>query len=83
LCYYFFGLPLAIYLGFKKGLELYGFWLGFTIALVFLDTIVGVIVIWSDWSAKSLSDVKTDATIERSLKITRQNSMFAMSPLLP
>jgi accessory colonization factor AcfC len=70
-------------LGFKKGLELYGFWLGFTIALVFLDTIVGAIVIWSDWSAKSLSDVNTDVTIERSLKITRQNSMFAMSPLLP
>jgi len=42
------------------GLELYGFWLGFTIALVLLDTIVGLIVIWSDWSAEFLSDVKTD-----------------------
>lgn len=83
MCYYFFGLPLAIYLGFTKNLELVGFWLGFTIALVLLDIIVGVIVIRSDWSAKSFNDDHTDATIVRSLKITRQNSMFAASPLLP
>jgi len=81
-CYYFFGLPLAIYLGFKKGLDLYGFWLGFAIALIFLDIIVGIIVIKSDWSDKSLSLEKTEATIEKSLQITRQNSNFAMSPLL-
>lgn len=49
-CYYFFGLPLAIYLGFKRGLELRGFWMGFTIALVFLNSIVGFVVVRSDWS---------------------------------
>lgn len=75
-------MPLAIYLGFNQGLELYGFWLGFTIALVFLDSIVGLIVIRSDWSAKSLGEDKVDTAITRSVKITRQNSMFCQSPLL-
>ena len=54
-CYYFFGLPLALYLGFTKGLELYGFWMGFSFALVILDLIVATIVIRSDWSAEAFT----------------------------
>lgn len=69
-------MPLAIYLGFNKGLELYGFWLGFTIALVFLNTFVGIVVIRSDWSAKSLGEENNETGIVKSVKITRQNSMF-------
>lgn len=76
-------MPLAIYLGFNKDLELYGFWLGFTIALVFLNTVVGIIVIRSDWSAKSLGEEKGESGILKSLKITRRNSNFAISPLSP
>lgn len=60
-CYYFFGLPLAIYLGFNKNLELFGFWLGFTIALLFLDSIVATVVIRSDWSSKDIQDAELNS----------------------
>ena len=33
ICYYGFGMPLALLLGFKKDLGLVGFWAGFTVAL--------------------------------------------------
>jgi len=32
-CYYIFGMPLAICLGFKLDMGVVGFWLGFTVAL--------------------------------------------------
>ena len=32
-CYYIFGMPLALVLGFKLDMGLVGFWLGFTCAL--------------------------------------------------
>jgi len=34
-CYYIFGMPLALILGFKADMGLVGFWLGFTVALSF------------------------------------------------
>lgn len=80
-CYYFFGLPLAIYLGFRKNLELYGFWLGFTIALLFLDSIVATIVVQSDWSNRDIG--KEDETEEWTLKDTLKHKKDGpMSPLL-
>ena len=33
-CYYIFGMPLAIIMGFKLEMGLTGFWLGFTAALI-------------------------------------------------
>jgi Na+-driven multidrug efflux pump len=61
--YYFFGLPLAIYLGFQRGLNIRGMWLGFAIALIVLDSIVAAIVIKSDWLIKrsaGSADVSSD-----------------------
>lgn len=36
-CYYAFGLPLALFFGFKLELGIGGLWIGFTIASVVLD----------------------------------------------
>ena len=43
-------MPLALYLGFSKGLELAGFWGGFLIAMLILDIAVIILVIKSPWS---------------------------------
>ncbi len=51
-CYYGIGLPLGLYLGFKKNLGVKGFWLGYLAALIMLDLIVGFFVIFADWSPK-------------------------------
>jgi hypothetical protein len=80
------GLPLALYLGFNRSLELRGFWLGFSIALVFLDIIVATIVIRSDWSIeklekdeKALEENKIDP-VTKSLRLVRINSGFYETP---
>ena len=48
-CYYIFGLPLALWLGFTLQLELMGFWLGFFVAMIILDVIIAIVVIYADW----------------------------------
>ena len=48
-CYYAVGLPLAMYLGFNRHLNLVGFWEGFLIAIILLDIVVGCVTIFADW----------------------------------
>jgi uncharacterized membrane protein len=83
-CYYFFGLPLAIRLGFKKDLALYGFWLGFTIAVTILDVIVVILVVRADWSRKEEKD-EQDEESEWSLqsalkKVSAKGGFAGLSP---
>jgi MATE family multidrug resistance protein len=49
ICYYAFGLPLALVFGFKMEMGVKGFWLGFLLALICLDIGVAYLVIWADW----------------------------------
>jgi len=51
-CYYGAGLPLALYLGFNQSLGVKGFWIGYLIAMVILNFILGFVVIFADWSPK-------------------------------
>jgi len=51
ICYYAFGMPLALYLGFTKEYGVMGFWLGFLIAMTLLDGIVAYIVITANWTS--------------------------------
>jgi hypothetical protein len=78
-CYYFFGLPLALYLGFKKGLELRGFWVGFTIALVFLNSVVSFVVVTADWSNKNEENDDETAESEWSLQSALRRKKNAAS----
>ena len=48
-CYYIFGMPMALLLGFKMGLGVKGFWLGFIFALTLQDIIVGLVIVCADW----------------------------------
>ena len=65
LCYYALGMPLALYLGFKREMDLYGFWEGFLIAMVILDIATAIICFCSDWDhikhskAKEARDLAT------------------------
>ena len=49
-CYYIFGMPLALILGFRLDMGLVGFWAGFTIALSMQDIIVSFIICRADWN---------------------------------
>ena len=49
-CYYVAGLPIALLLGFKAHMGVKGFWLGFLIALIIMDTILGYLVVTANWS---------------------------------
>jgi hypothetical protein len=49
-CYYVAGLPIALLLGFKAQMGVKGFWLGFLIALIIMDTILGYLVVTANWS---------------------------------
>ena len=82
ICYYAFGMPLAIFLGFKLAMGVKGFWLGFTIALSCQDIIVTLIIITANWeigSKKRTSDSKAEESCEDELmspnRLTRQNSL--------
>ena len=48
--FYAIGLPLALVLGFKLEMGIRGFWLGFTIALIFQDLLVTLIICRADWA---------------------------------
>ena len=48
-CYYALGMPLAMWLGFTRHLNLLGFWEGFLIAIIILDIIIAFVVVCSDW----------------------------------
>lgn len=84
-CYYLFGLPLAIYLGFNKGLALYGFWLGFTLAVTILDLLVIVLVMRADWDRKEEQAEEEDSewSLQSALKKVSSKGGFAAaaSPL--
>ena len=60
-CYYGFGLPMSLIFGFKLQMGVKGFWLGFLLALIFLDMFVAYLVIWADWEPKVTSQ---GATVE-------------------
>ena len=50
ICYYVGGLPLALIFGFKVGMGVRGFWLGFLFALIVMDGIVSYLIFAADWS---------------------------------
>ena len=52
LCYYAMGLPLALIFGFQMEMGLFGFWLGYLLAMSLLDVIVSYLVVTADWVAK-------------------------------
>jgi len=47
--YYIIGIPMGIYFAFKQDMNLWGLWIGLTIALVFTSGVGGLIVSWTDW----------------------------------
>jgi Na+-driven multidrug efflux pump len=49
ICYYGAGLPLALFFGFSMEQGIYGFWLGFLVAVGLLDIVIGYIVYASSW----------------------------------
>ena len=59
-CYYIFGMPLALYLGFEKGHELAGFWGGFLVAIIILDILVIIVVMRADWVKPFKEDEKKE-----------------------
>ena len=46
------GLPLALIFGFQMEMSLFGFWLGYLLAMALLDIIVSYLVATADWVAK-------------------------------
>ena len=48
-CYYAFGMPLAVYLGFYRDWRLLGFWFGMLIAVALSQVLIAVLVITADW----------------------------------
>lgn len=46
------GLPLALIFGFQMEMNLFGFWLGYLLAMGLLDIIVSYLVATADWVAK-------------------------------
>jgi len=55
-CYYVAGLPIALILGFKAHMGVKGFWLGFLIALIIMDAILGYLVVSADWSPELIKE---------------------------
>jgi len=78
-CYYVAGLPIALLLGFKAEMGVKGFWLGFLIALIIMDTILGYLVVSANWSpdmsieasAKKTDDEAYSRVEETTLETTR------------
>lgn len=73
-CYYGFGLPLALVLGFKVEMGLVGFWLGFTIALTMQNIIVSLIIFCANWEIGT----KAQEELEAKLKSVSQNESAPM-----
>lgn len=48
-CYYIFGMPLALTFAFKVGMGVKGLWLGFSIACIILDLGFWVIIAYPNW----------------------------------
>lgn len=46
------GLPLALIFGFQMQMGLFGFWLGYILAMALLDVIVSYLVVTAEWVAK-------------------------------
>lgn len=46
------GLPLALIFGFQMEMNIFGFWLGYLLAMALLDIIVSYLVATADWVAK-------------------------------
>jgi len=64
ICYYVFGMPLALYLAFKKEMGVNGLWLGFTIAVSILVIGLVLIIECSNWS-KIAADMQTKIDKEK------------------
>jgi multidrug resistance protein, MATE family len=81
-CYYLFGMPLAVYLGFSLGMDLLGFWGGFLVAITILDAIVIYIVVKADWtlaeSKAKQAAVANDATDDYT-RLTSDNEAHSNS----
>ena len=68
--FYAIGLPLALVFGFKLEMGIRGFWLGFTIALIFQDLLVTLIICRADWAINE----KANKAHAQSMKLAMQNS---------
>ena len=62
-CYYIFGLPLALVLGFKMEMGLVGFWIGFTAALTLQDILVSGIIVCADWNIGTKLEEELEAKL--------------------
>lgn len=49
-CYYAFGVPLAIYLGFYRDWRLLGFWTGMLVAIGISQIAIAYLVMTADWN---------------------------------
>lgn len=58
--YYGCGMPLAIVFGFKLGMGVKGFWLGFMLSMISLDIFVAFLVIYADWTPKVLEKAEEE-----------------------
>lgn len=68
-CYYLFGMPLALAFAFKLELGVSGLWLGFTIASVILDIGFALIIKWTDWERVA---EETSQRLERNDSLRKQ-----------
>ena len=73
-CYYIFGMPLAIIMGFKLEMGLTGFWLGFTAALILQNILVSLIIVFADWNIGSKMLDEFEQTMK---KIADQDVSFS------
>ena len=76
-CMYGIGLPLALYLGFKRHLNLVGFWEGFLAAMITLDVIVIFLLVCADWNigVKKQNEKAVDAESPLKLNESREDSL--------
>ena len=74
ICMYGLGVPLALYLGFRRHLNLVGFWEGFLAAMVTLDIVIMTLVVCSDWNIAEKKMNRTTSSIEDAESPYRLNS---------
>ena len=76
-CMYGIGLPLGLYLGFNRHLNLVGFWEGFLVAMITLDVIYLFLLVCADWNIAETKqkDKVADADSPLKLNESREDSL--------
>ena len=74
---YGIGLPLGLYLGFNRHLNLVGFWEGFLAAMITLDVIYLFLLVCADWNIAETkqNDKVSDADSPLRLNESRSDSL--------